>query len=88
MIALICMVWNPKKKFTLHDGSEDTVVTFDFKQSLLSLLRDSSLMSDENMLFSGDTPYESSTLNCEIYSDINSSDRYHQIQSYKPLHSN
>ena len=70
----------PKKnKFTLHDGSEDTVVTFDFKQSLLSLLCDSSLMSDENMLFSGDTPYDSSTLNCEIYSDINSSDRYHQI---------
>jgi hypothetical protein len=46
-----------RKKYKTHDGSEDEVVTFDFKQSLLSLLRDKFLMSDDNMLFSGDTPF-------------------------------
>ena len=43
-------------------------------------------MSNENMLFTGNTPYQSIPSNSEVYSDINSSDRYLQIQLYKPLH--
>ena len=77
-----------KTKYKTHDGLEDEVVTFDFKQSLLSLLRDKSLMSDDNMLFSGNTPFDSIDTSCDIYSDLNASDRYVQIQSYKPLHPN
>ena len=55
-----------RKKYKTHDGSEDEVVTFDFKQSLPSLLRDKSLMSDDNMLFSGDTPFNSIDINSFI----------------------
>ena len=45
-------------------------------------------MSDNNMLFSGNTPFHSIDTNSGSYSDLNSSDRYKQIQAYKPLHQN
>ena len=76
----------PKKKtYRTHDGTNDEVIIFDFRQSLLSLLRDTSLMTDDNMLFTGTSPYDSIDENNDDYSDINSSERYAQIQSYKPL---
>ena len=75
-----------RKKYKTHDGSEDKDVTFDFKQSLLSLLHDKTPMSDNNMLFSGNTPFHSIDTNCGSYSDLNSSDIYKQIQTYKPFH--
>ena len=77
-----------RKKYKTHDGSEDKVVTFDFKQSLLSLLCDKTLMSDNNKLFSGNTPFYSIDTKSGSYSYLNSSDRYKQIQIYKPLHQN
>ena len=76
----------PKKQnYTTHDGRKDEVITFDFRQSLLSLIRDPTLMSDNNMLSTGSSPYHSIPDNNDDYSEINTSERYLQIQSYKPL---
>ena len=82
------MEWNQGKKVIYHDGSEDSVITFDFKQAIHLFLRDSTLMYGDNMVFIGNTPYNSIPKNCSTYSDINISDRYLQIQNYKPLYPN
>ena len=42
-------------------------------------------MTDDNMLFTGTSPYNSIDENNDDYSEINSSERYTQIQSYKLL---
>ena len=66
-----------QKTITISDVSNDTVsvTVFDFKQQLLSLLRDKELMNPSNLLLPN-VPGETPNINNDIISDINDSDWY------------
>ena len=66
-----------QKTIAISDASNDTVsvTVFDFKQQLLSLLRDKELMNPSNLVLPN-LPGETPNINNDIISDINDSDWY------------
>ena len=72
-----------RKIITISGVSNDTIseTVFDFKQQLLSLLRDKELMNSTNLELPN-LPGKTSNVNNDIISDINNSDWYTYAYNY------
>jgi len=68
----------PKEKTILLPGTRATVklVLHDVHQAVYSLLNDSNLMQDDNLLFEGETPYSPPPQDKTVIGDINTGDRF------------